>query len=70
MSARILLVFSLVLNFGQPSFLDGVVSTVSNVYDAAYQRARCPFNDCCNDYWIPNDVQSKLTQTGNNLSLI
>jgi predicted alpha/beta-fold hydrolase len=24
----------------------------------SYERLRCPLSDCCNNYWIPNDITS------------
>lgn len=37
-----------------------VLSVVADFVYSGYEMLKCPFGDCCNNYWIPNNITSML----------
>jgi len=68
----ILINFSWILQSIRPSsavnviaLLNDVTVAISESLHIGYQNLKCPFGDCCNDYWIPGDLE-KLNRLLNN----
>lgn len=52
------------LGLGVLAMLNDLSASISENLYIGYQNLKCPFGDCCNDYWIPNDI-SKLNRVLN-----
>ena len=46
------------LGLGVLAMLNDFSASISENLYIGYQNLKCPFGDCCNDYWIPNDISS------------
>jgi hypothetical protein len=57
-----MVLFTFLLHSCQIGVGSSFLSVLADIFSSSYELLRCPLSDCCNDYWIPNNITSiKLT---------
>nr|CAH0102015.1 unnamed protein product [Daphnia galeata] len=51
-----MMLFTFLLHSCQLGVGSSVLSVLADFFSSSYEMLRCPLYDCCNDYWIPNNI--------------
>ena len=53
-----LAVFTILMHSCKFNSGNAIVDAVANMWHKSYEFLRCPFGECCNEYFIPNNITS------------